>query len=160
MKNNIKIFKPNKDNSLNNLFVEEGISAGFPSPAGDFEESRISLEKVVVKNKEATFYAKVSGESMKDAGLDDGDILVIDRSEELKNNKIAVCYLNGEFTVKRVKIEKDHVYLIPENKRYDFSSSVRIVPACFIKALIIKFIISLSAFIFLKSEDSSPRRLL
>ena len=99
MKNNIKIFKPNEDSSLNNLFIEEGISAGFPSPAGDFEESRISLEKVVVKNKEATFYAKVSGESMKDAGLDDGDILVIDRSEELKNNKIAVCYLNGEFTV-------------------------------------------------------------
>ena len=95
MKNNIKIFKPNEDSSLNNLFIEEGISAGFPSPAGDFEESRISLEKVVVKNKEATFYAKVSGESMKDAGLDDGDILVIDRSEELKNNKIAVCYLNG-----------------------------------------------------------------
>ena len=119
MKNNIKIFKPNEDSSLNNLFIEDGISAGFPSPAGDFEESRISLEKVVVKNKEATFYAKVSGESMKDAGLDDGDILVIDRSEELKNNKIAVCYLNGEFTVKRVKIEKDHIYLIPENKKYD-----------------------------------------
>ena len=102
-KNNIEIFKPNDINSLENLFIEDGISAGFPSPASDFEESRISLEKVVVKNKEATFYAKVSGESMKDAGLDDGDILVIDRSEELKNNKIAVCYLNGDFTVKRVK---------------------------------------------------------
>ena len=118
-KNNIRIFKPNDNDSFNNLFVEDGISAGFPSPASDFEESRISLEKVVVKNKEATFYAKVSGESMKDAGLDDGDILVIDRSEELKNNKIAVCYLNGDFTVKRVRIEKDHIYLIPENKNYD-----------------------------------------
>ena len=118
-KNNIEIFKPNDINSLENLFIEDGISAGFPSPASDFEESRISLEKELVKNKEATFYAKVSGESMKDAGLDDGDILVIDRSEELKNNKIAVCYLNGDFTVKRVKIEKDHMYLIPENKNYD-----------------------------------------
>ena len=76
-KNNIKIFKPNDINSLKNLFIEDGISAGFPSPASDFEESRISLEKVVVKNKEATFYAKVSGESMKDAGLDDGDILAV-----------------------------------------------------------------------------------
>ena len=95
------------------------ISAGFPSPASDFEESRISIEKVVVKNKESTFYAKVSGESMKNAGLDDGDILVIDRSEELKNNKIAVCYLNGEFTVKRVKIKKDHIYLVPENDKYE-----------------------------------------
>ena len=55
---------------------------------------------------------------MKGAGLDDGDIIVIDRSEELKNNKIAVCYLNGDFTVKRVKIEKDQIHLIPENERY------------------------------------------
>tara|TARA_B100000989_G_C19418848_1_gene417712 strand:- start:425 stop:850 length:426 start_codon:yes stop_codon:yes gene_type:complete len=116
--NKIKIFKPDNDDSLSNLFIQDGISAGFPSPAGDFEESKINLEKVVVKNKEATFYAKVSGDSMKDAGLDDGDILIIDRSEELKNNKIAVCYLNGEFTVKRIKIEKDHIYLVPENKKY------------------------------------------
>ena len=118
-KNKIKIFKPNDKNSSSNIFIKDGISAGFPSPASDFEESRISLEKVLVKNKEATFYARVSGESMKDAGLNDGDILVVDRSEEVKNNKIAVCYLNGEFTVKRVKIEKDYVYLVPENKKYN-----------------------------------------
>ena len=116
--NNIRIFKPTDKESIKNIFIEDGISAGFPSPASDFEESRISIEKVVVKNKESTFYAKVSGESMKNAGLDDGDILVIDRSEELKNNKIAVCYLNGEFTVKRVKIDKDHIYLVPENDKY------------------------------------------
>ncbi|MEK9755419.1 MAG: translesion error-prone DNA polymerase V autoproteolytic subunit [Bacteroidota bacterium] len=114
----IKIFKPNEIDKETNLYIEDGISAGFPSPASDFEESRISIEKVVIKNKESTFYAKVSGDSMKDAGLNDGDILVIDRSEELKNNKIAVCYLNGDFTVKRVKIEKKAVYLIPENKNY------------------------------------------
>ena len=117
--NNIRIFKPTDKESIKNIFIEDGISAGFPSPDSDFEESRISIEKVVVKNKESTFYAKVSGESMKNAGLDDGDILVIDRSEELKNNKIAVCYLNGEFTVKRVKIEKDHIYLVPENDKYE-----------------------------------------
>ena len=114
----IKIFKPNEIDKETSLYIEDGISAGFPSPASDFEESRISIEKVVIKNKESTFYAKVSGDSMKDAGLNDGDILVIDRSEELKNNKIAVCYLNGDFTVKRVKIEKKAVYLIPENKNY------------------------------------------
>jgi len=114
----IKIFKPNEIDKETNLYIEDGISAGFPSPASDFEESRISIEKVVIKNKESTFYAKVSGDSMKDAGLNDGDIIVIDRSEELKNNKIAVCYLNGDFTVKRVKIEKKAVYLIPENKNY------------------------------------------
>ena len=117
-KNKIKIFKPNDKNSSSNIFVKDGISAGFPSPASDFEESRISLEKVLVKNEEATFYARVSGESMKDAGLNDGDILVVDRSEEVKNNKIAVCYLNGEFTVKRIKREKNKLYLMPENKKY------------------------------------------
>ena len=117
--NNIRIFKSTDKESIKNIFIEDGISAGFPSPASDFVESRISIEKVVVKNKESTFYARVSGESMKNAGLDDGDILVIDRSEELKNNKIAVCYLNGEFTVKRVKIEKDHIYLVPENDKYE-----------------------------------------
>ena len=117
--NNIRIFKPNDKESIKNIFIEDGISDGFTSPASDFEESRISIEKVVVKNKESTFYAKVSGESMKNAGLNDGDILVIDRSEELKNNKIAVCYLNGEFTVKRVKIKKDHIYLVPENDKYE-----------------------------------------
>ena len=112
-------FHPNQDAKKQMHLAQEGVSAGFPSPASDFEESRISIEKVVVKNKESTFYARVSGESMKNAGLDDGDILVIDRSEELKNNKIAVCYLNGEFTVKRVKIEKDHIYLVPENDKYE-----------------------------------------
>ena len=117
--NNIRIFKPTDKEYIKNIFIEDGISAGFPSPASDFEESRISIEKVVVKNKESTCYAKVSGESMKNAGLNDGDILVIDRSEELKNNKIAVCYLNGEFTVKRVKIKKDHIYLVPENDKYE-----------------------------------------
>ena len=119
MEDKIQIFKPNDKKSSTNIFIKDGISAGFPSPASDFEESRISLEKVIVKNKEATFYAKVSGESMKDAGLNDGDILVIDRSEEVKNNKIAVCYVNGEFTVKRVKIDKDHIYLVPGNKKYN-----------------------------------------
>jgi len=117
--NNIRIFKPTDKESIKNIFIKDGISAGFPSPASDFVESRISIEKIVVKNKESTFYAKVSGESMKNAGLDDGDILIIDRSEELKNNKIAVCYLNGEFTVKRVKINKDHIYLVPENDKYE-----------------------------------------
>ena len=118
MKNNIKIFKPNKDNYLNNLFIEEGISAGFPSTAGDFEESRISLEKVVVKNKEATFFARVSGQSMVGAGLDNNDLLVIDRSLEPTNNKIAVCLIDGEFTVKRLKVENDRIWLKPENLDY------------------------------------------
>ena len=96
----------------------EGVSAGFPSPADDFKETRISLDKVAVKNEAATFYARVAGQSMIGAGLDDGDLLVIDRSMEPQDGKIAVCLIDGDFTVKRLKVEKDCVWLMAENKRY------------------------------------------
>ena len=96
----------------------EGVSAGFPSPADDFKETRISLDKVAVKNEAATFYARVAGQSMIGAGLDDGDLLVIDRSLEPQDGKIAVCLVDGDFTVKRLKVEKDCVWLMAENKRY------------------------------------------
>ncbi|EDO25984.1 predicted protein, partial [Nematostella vectensis] len=69
-------------------------------------------------NKEATFFAKVSGQSMIGAGLDDNDLLVIDRSIPPTNNKIAVCFLDGEFTVKRLRVENDEVWLQPENPNY------------------------------------------
>jgi DNA polymerase V len=96
----------------------DGVSAGFPSPADDFKETRISLDKVAVKNEAATFYARVAGQSMIGAGLDDGDLLVIDRSLEPQDGKIAVCLIDGDFTVKRLKVEKDCIWLIAENKRY------------------------------------------
>jgi DNA polymerase V len=99
-------------------WAQEGVSAGFPSPADDFKELRISIDQEVVRNEEATFYARVSGESMQGAGLDDGDLLVIDRSLEPVDNKIAVCFIDGEFTVKRLKVTKDEVLLIPENPKY------------------------------------------
>ena len=99
--------------------AEEGISAGFPSPADDFKEIRISLDRELVKNKEATFYARVSGDSMIGAGLEDGDLLVIDRSLNPENGKIAVCLLDGDFTVKRIQKEKNKLFLVPENKKYE-----------------------------------------
>jgi DNA polymerase V len=118
-KNNIlDFFIPKKDNGIGQWLAEEGISAGFPSPADDFKETRISLDRELVKNKEATFYARVSGDSMIGAGLDDGDLLVIDRSLNPENGKIAICFVDGEFTVKRIKKEKKKIYLMPENKKY------------------------------------------
>ena len=118
MKEKLEFFIPKKENGLGQWLAGEGISAGFPSPADDFKETRISLDRELVKNKEATFYARVSGDSMVGAGLDDGDLLVIDRSKNLENGKIAVCLINGEFTVKRIKKGKEKIYLIPENKKY------------------------------------------
>ena len=118
MTKKINFFIPDFENTNELPFISSGIKAGFPSPAADFDESKISLDNVLVKNREATFYAKASGTSMIGAGIDDGDILVIDRSIEPQNNKIAVCFIDGEFTVKRIKVEKDGVYLMPENKDF------------------------------------------
>ena len=114
----LNFFTPKKENGIGQWLAEEGISAGFPSPADDFKETRISLDRELVKNKEATFYARVSGDSMIGAGLDDGDLLVIDRSKNPENGKIAICLVDGEFTVKRIKKEKKKLYLMPENKKY------------------------------------------
>ena len=117
-KEKLTFLKPKDGNSLGQWLIEQGVSAGFPSPADDFKEIRISLDSELVKNKEATFYAKVSGDSMVGAGLDDGDLLVIDRSLSPENGKIAICFIDGDFTVKRIKKEKGKLYLMPENKKY------------------------------------------
>ena len=114
----IKFFLPDASGIQKHPFFSGGIKAGFPSPAADFEENKISLDKTLVKNSEATFYAKAVGNSMTGAGIDDGDILVIDRSLEPVHHKIAVCLIDGEFTVKRIKTEDDCMYLMPENKNY------------------------------------------
>jgi DNA polymerase V len=118
-KPNLTFFKPDFSTPTELPFIESGIKAGFPSPAADFDGTKVSLDAMLIKNKEATFYARASGNSMTGAGIDDGDILVIDRSLEPVNNKIAVCCIDGDFTVKRIKIEKACVYLVPENSQYE-----------------------------------------
>lgn len=115
----LTFFLPDLDNPIELPFITAGIKAGFPSPAADFDETKISLDAFLVKNKEATFYAKASGASMTGAGIDDGDILVINRSLEPQNNQIAVCFLDGEFTVKRIKVTQDEMLLMPENKAFE-----------------------------------------
>jgi len=118
-KTKLTFFIPDLDNPIELPFITAGIKAGFPSPAADFDETKISLDAVLVKNREATFYAKATGTSMIGAGIDDEDILVIDRSLQPRNNKVAVCYIDGEFTVKRIKVTKDGVLLMPENKAFE-----------------------------------------
>jgi len=114
----LTFFTPENLNTLGAVYFDTGISAGFPSPAEDFKQERLSLDHELIKNKEATFFARVSGQSMVDAGLGDNDLLVIDRSLSPAHNKIAVCFLDGEFTVKRLKVENEEVWLQPENKKY------------------------------------------
>lgn len=94
------------------------ISAGFPSPADDHLDIVIDLNQELIKHKDATFYGRVKGDSMQDAGIHHGDLLIIDKSLEPTSGKIAVCFIDGEFTVKRIEIKKDVIWLIAENKNY------------------------------------------
>ncbi len=114
---NLQFFKVNVESNSTINYVG-GVNAGFPSPADDYMDLKIDLNQELVNNPEATFYARVRGTSMINAGLDEGDVLVIDRSLDPKENSIAVCFLDGEFTVKRIKIEKDFCWLVPENKEF------------------------------------------
>jgi len=115
---NIELYLPKKVLECAPIFIDSGISAGFPSPADDFLHQKLSLDEKLVQHKEATFYARVKGESMINAGLDDGDLLVIDRSLPPLNNHIAICYLDNEFTVKRLEIKGTKITLVPENDKY------------------------------------------
>lgn len=94
------------------------VPAGFPSPAEDYDEIPLDLNKALVKHPAATFYARVQGTSMTDAGIIDGDLLVIDKSLEPKDGDIAVCFLDGEFTVKRIERIKGKLCLLPANERF------------------------------------------
>ena len=114
----IDIFSASSESEMELPLISAGISAGFPSPAMDFIDLTIDLNKHVVKHPSCTFYGRVKGESMKDEGINDGDLLVIDKSLEPQNGKIAICYIDGEFTVKKIKLEKDSCWLMPANENY------------------------------------------
>ncbi len=116
--NNFEFWPCSTKTKLKLQYISNGISAGFPSPALDFESTAIDINKELIKNPATTFYGRVRGHSMIEAGIFDNDLLVIDRSLQLSNNKIAVCYIDGEFTIKRVVIEKDCIWLKPENNSF------------------------------------------
>lgn len=91
------------------------VKAGFPSPAEEIRE-KLDLIKLLVRHKASTFFFRVSGVSMVDSGMDEGDIIIVDRAVAPYNNCIAVCYIDGEYTVKRVEMHKDYINLIPANE--------------------------------------------
>lgn len=114
----LTFFHPDLESKLRIPYIKDGVSAGFPSPAADFMGNNIDLNTALSENPLSTFYIKVKGNSMIDAGINDKDVLVVDRSLEPQNNKIAICFIDGEFTVKRMLLEKDCLYLMPENPNY------------------------------------------
>lgn len=98
------------------LFIER-VPCGFPSPAQDYIEERLDLNKLVIKHPHATYFIKVSGDSMIDAGINEGDLLVVDRSMLAEHGNIIVAALDGEFTVKELRL-RPLVQLLPRNASY------------------------------------------
>lgn len=109
-------FEPLSD--LKRPLIGYKIPAGFPSPAQDFVEEYLDLNKYLISHPSATYFVRVEGNSMINAGVYSGDILIVDRSLEPVNNKIVVAILEGELTVKRLKIKNGKYYLLPENPDY------------------------------------------
>ncbi|MDD3033252.1 MAG: translesion error-prone DNA polymerase V autoproteolytic subunit [Bacteroidales bacterium] len=119
MKNrDIEIFSPEINEPLFISVSDSPVHAGFPSPAENIMENKLDLNKLLIKNPSSTFFAKVSGESMIDDGVEDGDILVIDKSVNTYDGAIAVCYLDGEFTLKRVRFMDGFILLVPSNSKF------------------------------------------
>ena len=117
---NIKIIKGEFKEKLDLLFAP-GVKAGFPSPAGDYLHESLDFNRDLIKHPEATFYGRVDGDSMTEAGICDGDIAVIDRSLEPQNGNVVVAYINNEFTIKYLDLthKKDgYIELRPANKKY------------------------------------------
>lgn len=99
------------------LFVSS-IPAGFPSPADDYVDQGLDLNELLVRHPAATFFVRVSGDSMDGAGIHSGDVLVVDRAETARDRSIIIAALNGELTVKRLMREKGHIFLAAENPAY------------------------------------------
>lgn len=114
----LDIYLPDTTTELELPLMQGGISAGFPSPADDYVEERIDLNRELIKNPSATFFGRANGNSMEGVGIYDGDLLVVDRSREPRHNSILVCVIDGEFTVKRLEEKDGAHYLMPENKNY------------------------------------------
>jgi DNA polymerase V len=115
----LDFYTANTDSKVLLPFIDGGIAAGFPSPAQDYVDLKIDLNTELISNPSSTFYARVKGTSMQDAGIMDGDILVIDKSLEPKEGDTAVCFIDGEFTLKYIKFESDAVYLLPANPKFE-----------------------------------------
>ena len=103
------------------------VRAGFPSPAEDVRE-KLDLVKLLVKHKASTFFFRVSGVSMVDAALDEGDIIIVDRAIEPYNDCKAVCFIDGEYTVKRVEMNAGRVRLMPANENNGAYKPIDVTP--------------------------------
>lgn len=112
----IKISEVKTEEKTSGLqFFEGRVQAGFPSPAQGEYADTIDLNRALITNPSATFCARVIGNSMVDAGINEGDLLIIDRSITPHDGSIAVCFIDGDFTVKRLSMRDNRIFLTPAN---------------------------------------------
>ena len=95
--------------------VDMTVACGFPSPAMDYATDQLSLSELMIRNELSTFFAEAAGDSMVDAGICEGDTLILDRSLEARSGDIVLAFLHGDFTLKRLRIRDGKVELCPEN---------------------------------------------
>ena len=114
----MELYLPDLRYEMKIPFALSPICAGFPSPATDYIDKSLDLNEYIVKHPTSTFYVRSSGDSMIGAGIHNGDILVVDRSLKAVSGNIIIAILDGEFTVKRLSIKNENVFLISENDLY------------------------------------------
>ncbi len=114
-----ELYKAKIDKKIKLPLYDFPVSAGFPSPAEDFVDKHLDLNEYIVKHPAATFFVRVKGNSMQGCGITDGDLVVVDRALDPGDRSIVVAFLNGDFTMKRVRFKKGELYLVPENPSYE-----------------------------------------
>lgn len=115
---NFTFYRPDTTTQREIPVAGSNVKAGFPSPADDFLDLPLDLNRELVRNPASTFFVRVAGDSMAGDGIGNGDLLIVDRSVDPHDGCIAICCLDGEFTVKRLKLESDGVWLLPSNPAY------------------------------------------
>lgn len=116
----LTIYGADQSTGLALPYADEGVRAGFPSPAQDYMSENIDLNRELIRHPATTFYARVVGDSMRDAGIDEGDLLIVDKGIEPQENDVVVAFVDGEFTLKRIHIEmaRHELWLMPANESY------------------------------------------
>ena len=113
-----EVYQPDFSTECKRPLFMVPVAAGFPSPADDYIEGRLDLNEHLIRHPAATFFVRVTGESMIDAGIHPGDILIVDRAIEPADKKVVVAVVDGELTVKRIRMTAGRVYLVPENESF------------------------------------------
>ena len=112
------IYRPEVKTQCERPLFMVPVTAGFPSPAEDYIEGKLDLNKYLIRHPAATFFVRVTGESMINAGIHPGDILIVDRAIEPANKNVVIAVIDGEFMVKRISMIQGKVFLMPENENF------------------------------------------